>query len=109
MFPSIGISSPHRCHRRHRIAPGRESPARAAPRVAPPFPVLQMDPRPPCSSLAPSQCPASGALQVKRVTDSPISVSQNISEYTMFIIHSPIHQNLHILSSAFFRRSSAAI
>ena len=101
MFPSIGISSPHRCHRCHRIAPGRESPARAAPRVAPPFPVRQMDPRPPCSSLAPSQCPASGVLQGKGVKDSPISVSQNITEY--------IHQNLHILSLALFRQSSAAI
>ena len=91
-FTSTGLqSSPHRCHRvAPRVEIEIESPAQVAARATPPFPVC-------CRPPSPSQSTASGALQKKAVTDSPI-----------LNIHSPIHQYLHILSLSLLRRSSSA-
>ena len=71
-FTSTGLqSSPHRCHRvAPRVEIEIESPAQVAARATPPFPVC-------CRPPSPSQSTASGALQKKAVTDSPIS------EYTL--------------------------
>ena len=91
-FTSTGLqSSPHRCHRvAPRVEIEIESPAQVAARATPPFPVC-------CRPPSPSQSTASGALQKKAVTDSPILNTR-----------SPTHQYLHILSLSLLRRSSSA-